>query len=151
MQYYIDRNVDPLSSLHKVTKDNEKNTDDDGQIHVRRGYYSRSRSNDRYSNRRSHRQYESSSRSPIPRHRNHHRERLIDSPQLQDCKRSDTIGCPHFVKYHHMDRFIKSISAEYVRNTDERLERQRSRSRSVDSRRSTMEPRGQWRFHRIPD
>ena len=143
MQYYIDRNLNPLLSPQKSGNDERTDKSDAGQDRVRRGYYSRSRSTDRFSNRRTNRRSDNRSRSPFPRDNSQTRDRSTDTRPLQDCNicngthRSDTIGCPHFLKHYHVNQFLKSNSHEYIRNTAERMERQRSRSRSIDSRRSS--------------
>ena len=129
MQFYIDRNLNPLEA--SGTNNHMKEPPS-----IKRGYIPRGRSRDRHENRQFHR-----SRSGSPR--SNSRRGSFDARSLKPCKicggqhKYDTIGCPHFLRHYHMNRFMKSNSGDYIRNTVDSMEKQRSRSNSVDSHRST--------------
>ena len=126
MHFYIDRNVFPLESSDYHTKDTPI---------VKRGYFLRGRSRDRSENNWSTRSRSNSLRS-------NSRRGSFRTGSLKPCKicggnhKPETIGCPNFLKHHHMNRFMKSSSHDFIRNTVDSMERQRSRSNSVDSRHS---------------
>ena len=120
LQYYIERNIDPFSrdtnrpTARALYGQQRGRTPYRGTSRGRNQSYSRSNSSQR-----SNRDY-----------------------QLRQCNvcggqhRTDTIGCPHLVKQHHINKFIATHGDREVQQLVRETEDSRSRSQSKDSQRS---------------